>query len=198
MKATEGGTFIDKRFAENWGGATRVEVARGAYHVFGLCSDAKAQFENILRVVPKQADAMPMVVDLEWFTRGPFSVRYEKCKDIKNVRKKLRTLLELLEKHYQKRPMLFAHENGIREVLSDKFNDYALWLQDWTRDGSKNQDGPKLSGRNPWTIWQYAGNTNIASLKNIDVNAFFGSVEQFEDFKAGRQNVALQAAVDAR
>jgi lysozyme len=38
IKATEGQTFVDNRFAANWAGAASAGLQRGAYQFFSLCS----------------------------------------------------------------------------------------------------------------------------------------------------------------
>jgi lysozyme len=66
IKATEGQTFVDTRFAENWAGAASAGLRRGAYHFFSLCSPGAAQAATFLRVVPRDAQALPPALDLEW------------------------------------------------------------------------------------------------------------------------------------
>lgn len=65
IKATEGATFVDSRFAENWSNAEAAGLVRGAYPFFTLCADGEAQARNFLRVVPDDPDALPPAVDLE-------------------------------------------------------------------------------------------------------------------------------------
>ena len=166
----------------------------GAYHVVNFCKDADEQFGNIKKVVPRDENALPIVLDLEWLNDGPSARSQRKCADLEETRSMLRALANLVQEYYGKRPMMFAHEGGVKKLLSGGFNDYPLWLQDWTKDGGKNEDGPTLSGANPWTVWQYAGNTKFAGIKNTDVNAFFGSPEQYAAFKKSGNNVALEAA----
>jgi len=36
IKASEGGDFVDRRFAANWSGASRAGVPHGAYHFLAL------------------------------------------------------------------------------------------------------------------------------------------------------------------
>ncbi len=66
IKATEGQTFVDERFAENWAGAASAGLRRGAYHFFSLCSPGAAQAAAFLRVVPRDPEALPPALDLEW------------------------------------------------------------------------------------------------------------------------------------
>lgn len=65
IKATEGGDFVDRRFAENWAGAGSAGLDRGAYHFFTLCTPGAVQAENFLSVALPAPDALPPAVDLE-------------------------------------------------------------------------------------------------------------------------------------
>ena len=65
IKATEGGDFVDDRFASNWQGARDAGLERGAYHFFTLCRPGADQADNFLRTVPPDAAALPPAVDLE-------------------------------------------------------------------------------------------------------------------------------------
>lgn len=68
VKASEGATFEDDRFAENWAGARAAGLEVGAYHFFTLCKEGQEQAANLLgrlREVGADASALPPVVDLE-------------------------------------------------------------------------------------------------------------------------------------
>ncbi len=191
IKATEGKTFKDPEFRGNWDGAASVGIAPGAYHVFHFCRDAESQFENIRSVVPDDPDGLPIAIDLEWVD-GPSIPSQQTCDDIGKARSTLRELLRLIQDEYGKAPIVYAHSGGVKELLGGEFDDYALWLQNWHKGG----EGPTLSGRNPWTIWQYSGDGDIPGATNIDLNAFFGTEDEFASFALGLGNVALQAALN--
>ena len=65
IKASEGGTFVDARFADNWAGSEEAGLQRGAYHFFTLCRPGLEQAENFLRAAPPADSALPPAVDLE-------------------------------------------------------------------------------------------------------------------------------------
>jgi lysozyme len=65
IKATEGGDFVDDRFAENWSASAAAGLRRGAYHFFTLCTPGATQAHHFLEVVPPDPDALPPAVDLE-------------------------------------------------------------------------------------------------------------------------------------
>ena len=47
IKATEGGDFVDPRFAENWKASAKAGIPRGAYHFFTQCRPATVQAEKL-------------------------------------------------------------------------------------------------------------------------------------------------------
>jgi lysozyme len=65
IKASEGGDFVDDRFAENWSGSADAGLRRGAYHFFTLCTPGDVQARHFLDVVPSDPEALPPAVDLE-------------------------------------------------------------------------------------------------------------------------------------
>lgn len=68
LKATEGSTFTDPRFAANWAGATQAGLRVGAYHYFTLCSPAQPQADHYLAALASVGAgprSLPPVVDLE-------------------------------------------------------------------------------------------------------------------------------------
>ncbi|WP_437899264.1 GH25 family lysozyme [Sorangium sp. So ce124] len=65
LKATEGGDFVDPRFAENWRGTGRAGLLRGAYHFFTFCRPGRDQAANFVAYVPRDPSALPPVIDLE-------------------------------------------------------------------------------------------------------------------------------------
>jgi len=65
VKATEGATLTDPRFAANVAGARAAGLRVGAYHFFSLCARGKAQAASFLSAVPVVHDALPPAVDLE-------------------------------------------------------------------------------------------------------------------------------------
>lgn len=65
VKATEGGDFVDERFAANWSGAAGAGLDRGAYHFFTLCTAGDVQARHFLAVAPPEEDVLPPAVDLE-------------------------------------------------------------------------------------------------------------------------------------
>jgi GH25 family lysozyme M1 (1,4-beta-N-acetylmuramidase) len=188
MKATEGSSYIDPTFERNWQQSKEAGLIRGAYHVFSFCKSAADQFNLIKERVPKDQDALPIAIDVQWIN-GPAIRGEEKCNDIPTVRRSLRHLEQMLRAEFRKTPIIHGFTSTFKDII-DEFNQNAIWLQDYKK--TPNQTGPSLSGKNPWSIWQFASNAVLPGINgHIDVNAFFGTEQQFQRFVASGENVAL-------
>ncbi len=66
IKATDGGDHLDPMFMSNWRQAKEAGLKRGAYHFFYWCRTAGEQADWFIRNVPKEAGALPPVIDVEW------------------------------------------------------------------------------------------------------------------------------------
>ncbi len=69
IKATEGGDHIDPSFRRNWAGAKKHGIARSAYHFVWWCRTAKEQVHWFKKAHPRDPDALPPVLDVEWQER---------------------------------------------------------------------------------------------------------------------------------
>ena len=101
IKATEGGDHVDNRFIENWDGAKRAGVPRGAYHFVYWCRPAHEQAAWFKRNVPYDPDALPPVLDVEWNGESvncPRKVPREQALAMINL------MLQEMEAHTGKRP----------------------------------------------------------------------------------------------
>ena len=67
IKATEGSSLQDVRFAENWTNAQAAGVRVGAYHFFSYDSPGETQADNFIDAVPVTPGALPPVVDIEFY-----------------------------------------------------------------------------------------------------------------------------------
>ena len=64
IKATEGSSYVDKRFEENWKHANRTDLKVGAYHFMSYDTPGKSQAENFIKQVHWRFGMMPPVVDV--------------------------------------------------------------------------------------------------------------------------------------
>ena len=67
IKATEGNSHVDARFAYNYEEARKTGLRVGAYHFFSFDSGGDTQAENFIRNVEAFEGMLPPVIDLEFY-----------------------------------------------------------------------------------------------------------------------------------
>jgi lysozyme len=178
IKATEGGDHADPSFWENWQGAKRAGVLRGAYHFVFWCRPAREQALWFLMNVPPDPDALPPVLDLEW--NGESDTCPRKIDPV-IARGMVQELLTAMEAHTGKRPIIYTDITFHRDVLAGgHFGGYSFWLRS-VADEPRN-----VYGDRPWTFWQFTTTGRVPGIRgNVDRNAFVGTAEQWEHFVGG-------------
>lgn len=174
IKATEGSTFVDKYFGENWKGAENTNLRIGAYHFFSYDSEGKTQAQNFIKTVPINKQALPPVIDVEFYG--------DKGKNPPNrsqVEKELHTMVKMLEEHYGKQVILYTTKKAYDLYIKNSFEQCDIWIRDvFTK--------PSLSDKRTWTFWQYTDRERLDGYsgeeKFIDVNVFNGNEREFEEY----------------
>ncbi len=93
IKATEGSAFVDKYFSKNWTNANKTSMRVGAYHFFSFDSKGETQAEQFIRNVPKYKQALPPVIDVEFYAN-----KKDNPPKREDVTKELSVMIEMLEK----------------------------------------------------------------------------------------------------
>jgi lysozyme len=175
IKATEGSTYVDPKFARNWAEAKKAGVPRGAYHFFRPRSSLKGQIDNFLRSVPKlEPGDLPPVLDLEvpedW--------------TLFSVSKRMELVLgwvQAVKEELGLDPILYLSAYFPDDVLGNdgRLDDYPLWVAHYSR-------GTRPRVPKPWqfyTFWQYTDEGSVAGVSGpVDMNRFNGSIDQLRKF----------------
>jgi lysozyme len=190
IKATEGGDLLDRRFLENWEGAREAGVPRGAYHFVFWCRPAKDQVRWFIRNVPKDPDALPPVLDVEWSHKTS-------CRrpSPETARAKMREMLRAFEAHYGKKPVIYTDINFHEDVLEGtrEFDDYPFWVRS-VADKPKERYGDRQ-----WEFWQFTATGRVPGVSvDVDRNAFYGTEKQFRDWVEGRLDIGARKALTDR
>lgn len=171
IKATEGSSFVDPNFSENYSNAQKTKLRIGAYHFFSYDSSGKTQAENFIKVVPISDNMLPPVVDVEFYGN-----KEKNPPNPKDVDKELSAFLQEIEKHYKKKPIIYATVKSYDMFISGKYTDYNIWIRNIL-------SYPSLSDNKQWTFWQYTDRAVLdgysGNEKFIDMNVFNGSKEDF-------------------
>jgi GH25 family lysozyme M1 (1,4-beta-N-acetylmuramidase) len=204
-KATQGASFYDRTFDGALKSAADAGIDIGAYHFFQFCEDVDAQFGNLRARVPRDKKLLPLALDVEWNMRsgpgGMVETKPTDCGTVTELRANLLKLLEKVEAYYGSRPIIYtatAFDKNYR-IFDESFQKYPLWLADYSKQ-AKSGGGPGALAANPWTIWQVGFAESLPGFagKKFDLNLFFGNEQDYETFRKGKTNVALEAAQGQR
>lgn len=163
IKATEGKTLRDPSFSDNWKGAQDAGIPRGAYHYFKPGVDAEDQANHFCRTVKLEKGDLPPVLDIEETARGMSR---------NALVKSLWTWLQIVERHYGVKPIVYAGAVFYETYLSGtSIEKYPLWVAHYY------QNRPATFAK--WEFWQFSDKANIDGISgSVDVNVFFGNNDQ--------------------
>lgn len=139
IKATEGGDWVDDRFAANWEACGRVGMRRGAYHFFTLLRPGQDQADNFLKAVPRDSSSLPPVVDLE------FSGNSARRPDRVQIIRELGIFLTSVEKTTGQPVIFYIAEQFDSSYRITQEYPRQLWVQEPLIRPSKDD----------WVVWQF-------------------------------------------
>ena len=179
MKASEGTSFVDPAFRNNWRMAGQAGLVRGAYHVMRYDRSISMQFqryESVLNSVgPRECDLGP-ALDIKSAARG----KPERTQAVG----KISTWLQLAQGRYKKRPLLFTSPFLLEQILRNpwkELNRAVLWLSEYSPKQPPLPSGSWL----PNYVWQFSdGEQNVPDGyvgPPVDRNVFIGSAAEFAD-----------------
>lgn len=163
IKATEGSTIQDDKFAVNWENAEKAGLLSGAYHFFSYDSSGSNQAENFIKTVGDDIKGRLLpVVDVEYYGDK------EKNPPAKeDVVRELTVFLDKLEEHYGTKPMIYTRSDIYNKYLEGFSDRYSMWMSSLYTPLSWNYKGD-------WYIWQYLNRGTLEGYsggeKYIDLN----------------------------
>ncbi len=174
LKATEGADYLDPKFRENWIGAGRAGVLRGAYHFMFWCRSAAEQAAWFRKNVPAEPSALPPVLDVEW--NGNPKTRPQKVSR-QQALAMIRDMAVAMEAHTGKKPIIYTDITFHAEVLEGIAFEHDFWLRSVA-------SGPEERYRNRrWMFWQFTTTGRVPGITGaVDRNAFAGTLQQFQKY----------------
>lgn len=168
IKATEGGTFKDKKFIDNHRLAREAGLKVGAYHFFRFDTPGYMQGLNFLNSVRGRELDLPLVIDLEEWA-NPNS------QPTPMVLNRLAEMTDHLEKHGY-RVMIYTNKNGFARFVKGRLEGYPLWICSLVDEPEGFE----------WDIWQGTHNGRVAGIDSpVDINAFNGTPDDWSKFSSG-------------
>lgn len=155
VKATEGATWEDKYYKRNIQGARAQGIPVGSYHYFRTTSSPEDQFQNFISNVKVSEQDLVPLIDLEERTHW----------DSETYHKNLKKFLQMVEKHFKKKPMLYTVNRFYNENLLFKYTDYEFLI------GRYSSNEPILLDGNSWSIWQFTESGNVKGIPQpVDID----------------------------
>lgn len=171
IKATEGSSFADERFEENWANAKAAGLYTGAYHFFSFDSPPASQAEHFIAVAGDLSGALPPVVDIEYY-----GDKREHPPEKARVVSGLQELLDALEEEYGVKPIIYTTYTVYNKYIRSGFQEYPLWI--------RNVYYPPVDTGRKWTFWQYSDTGKLKGAegteKYVDLNVFREDREELE------------------
>lgn len=165
IKATEGGDYKDRRFAENFARSREVGLIRGAYHFYNPNTDPIRQADFFISQVRLEKGDLAPVLDIE---RKP----HDKAK----LHADLLKFLNRLEQHYCVKPIIYtSYKYKTRYLDAPEFASYPLWIAHYYVD-TLNYEGP-------WLFWQHTDYGTVPGIENnVDLNVFNGTLKSLQSY----------------
>jgi lysozyme len=158
IRATAGSNKKDARFNSNWRDAKARQLICGAYHYYRPNENSVDQARNFIQQVRLQKGDLPPVLDIE---------KLPKSQSVARLKKGLRRWLEIIEAHYNVKPIIYSGERYYADFLRKEFSDYPLWIA--------NYNFWRNTLASDWEFWQFTEKAKIAGIAgNVDLNIFKG------------------------
>jgi lysozyme len=121
--------------------------------------------------VPRDASALPPVLDIEWNHKSRTCRRFP---DPETVRAEARSFLQLLTARYGKRPLIYTTVDFYRDNELWKLDGHHFWLRSVAGHPADVYPGQR------WAFWQYTGTGVVEGIAGpTDLNVFGGSRAQW-------------------
>ena len=143
IRATEGSSYQDVCFAENWKNARDSGLLRGAYHFFSFDSSGASQALNFINTVRELRGDMVPFVDVEYY-----GDKRSNPPEKEDVISELKVYLDALEDYYGVKPVIYCSAEISKQYIDGNFDEYQKWFRNVYEPFSAmfNRD---------WIIWQY-------------------------------------------
>jgi lysozyme len=163
IRATMGKDGVDLTYTRNLEEAQQHGFLVGSYHFYRPNENSSAQFEHFKKHTRVEKGHLLPVLDIE--TESPFGVE--------NLRKGLRNFLELAEKEYGVKPIIYSGLDFWKRNLRGHFDDYPLWIAAYC--------GKFRVADVPWNFHQFTDQVRVKGvIGDVDGNEFNGSLAELK------------------
>jgi lysozyme len=164
IRATVGKDRVDRTFQENWLGAKKNKLLRGAYHYYRPNENSLEQAALFIKTVHLHKGDLPPVLDIE---------RLAETQSMARLKVGLRRWLEAVETHYKVKPIIYTGEKYYDDFLKEEFSDYLFWIANYNFYRERIEED--------WLFWQFTEKGTVPGIRgNVDVNIYNGDLQQLQ------------------
>lgn len=151
IRATEGASIRDGYYKTNLAAARKAGLLVGSYHVYSSKTTAYQQFANFKSLVAKKKQDLVPVLDIEGHHSGRLNM------------KRVDKLLELMEREYGAKPVIYTSEKVYYEHFATKrYAKYHIFV-------AKYEGTPEIR----YTLWQYSTSGRVPGIAgDVDLDKF--------------------------
>lgn len=169
VRATAGSDRPDSYFAENWAGAKKANIVRGAYHYYRPDENSLQQAQLFIKTVHLRKGDLPPVLDIEKLPAG---------QSLDSLKIGLQRWLNKVETYYGVKPIIYTGEKYYKDFLKQDFGDYPFWIANYNFTVEKIDED--------WLFWQFTERSVIDGIKGkTDVNIFNGGKRELRYLTVG-------------
>jgi lysozyme len=151
IRVSDGTTVSDPRFAQNWAGARRVGVMRGAYQYFRPEVSAIAQADLLIAAVRRDPGELPPALDVETDGGQPPA----------QLEMRVRAWVDRVRTQLRVEPIVYTGPEFWRErARGADLASQPLWVAHYT------DECPSVPA--PWTRWTFWQHTDRGAVPGID------------------------------
>lgn len=200
--------YQDPNFGQNYNGAYKQGMMRGAYHfAMPAHSSGATQAKEFLSKGggwSNDGKTLPPLLDIEW---NPYnSTQYPQGKgnscfgmSPSSMVKWIQDFGTTIKAKTGRLPMIYTAQSWWNQCTgsSTAFKDWPLHVSLYpTASGPKNpRELPK--GWKTFDVWQYSSNSNlIGSSKTVDANVWNGDLESLRDFARNKRSTPYRLTTD--
>jgi lysozyme len=162
IRATVGDDRQDRQFKENWLGAKKSKIIRGAYHYYRPNENSLDQAALFIKTVSLSKGDLPPVLDIE---------KLPKNQSMERLKVGLKRWLKTVEEHYKVKPIIYTGERYYDDFLKEEFSEYLFWIANYNFYREEIDEN--------WLFWQFTEKASVSGIKgNVDVNIYNGDLQQ--------------------
>lgn len=164
IKASEGRTFRDKRFADNHRKAVAAGLAVGAYHFFRFDVPGEEQAHNLMDAINGKALHLPLAIDVETQSNASFYSSAAITRELRNMVDELSV--------YGYPLIIYTNKRGNNSFINNDFGDCDLWICSFVAPD-------KVRG---WTFWQYSHSGEVKGVTgDVDLDVWNGKADNWDN-----------------